>query len=200
MLYSLRGTVVFCDSAFFAIECGGVAYLCQTSLGTLSKIGKLGSEVVVYTYMNIRENALDLFAFADQNELSCFKMLIAINGVGPKAALSILSNIPPERVALNAAAGDFKAFTCAPGIGAKLAQRIVLELKDKFSNEDIAGGVASQQIVAGGGMGNISEAISALVVLGYSQTEAASAISSQPKELAVEELVKLGLKALSSRR
>ena len=198
MLYSIRGTLVHTDAASAAVECGGVAYLCQASMGTLASIGKIGDTVTLYTLMNVRENAVDLFGFASQSELSCFKMLISVSGVGPKAALSILSQMPPERVALCVASGDYKALTAAPGVGAKLAQRIVLELRDKVTNAQVVGGMSAPAIPVMGA-GNVSEAISALVVLGYSQSEAASAIAAQPPEAPVEELIKAGLKALSKR-
>jgi len=168
-------------------------------MGTLSSLGKIGDEVTLYTLMNVRENAVDLFGFISRSELSCFKMLVSASGVGPKAALAILSQMPPERVALCVASGDYKALTAAPGVGAKLAQRIALELRDKVSNAQVAGGMTAAPIPAMGA-GNISEAISALVVLGYSQSEAASAIAAQPPEAPVEELIKAGLKALSQMR
>jgi Holliday junction DNA helicase RuvA len=198
MLYRVRGTLVHCDGTSAAVECGGVAYLCQTSLGTISALGPLGGEVVLYTYMYVRENAVDLFGFARQGELSCFKMLISVSGVGPKAALSILSQMPPERVALCVASGDYKALTAAPGVGSKLAQRVVLELRDKVTNADAASGIAAQPVVSMGA-GNLSEAVSALVVLGYSRSEAAAALVSQPQDNPVEELIKAGLKVLAKR-
>lgn len=196
MLYSLKGTLVHKDALTVAIECGGVAYLCLTTLGTVGSIGELGREVKVFTHMNVRENAVDLFGFSTQSELSCFRLLIGVTGVGPKVALSILSSITPEQVALSIAADDYKALTVASGVGAKLAQRIVLELRDKVQNADLAravGGGASIQI----GAGNIGEAVSALVVLGYSQTQAASVLGGFPPETPVQELIKAALKALA---
>ena len=199
MLYSLRGTVVHYDGASVAVECGGVAYLCQTTLGTISAIGQVGREATVYTYMNVRENAVDLFGFSEKSELACFKMLISVTGVGPKVGLAILSQMSPERVALCVASGDHKSLTAAPGVGAKLAQRIVLELRDKVSNADVAKAVGTAPSAVSIGAGNLSEAISALVVLGYTQSEAASALAAQSPETAVEDLIKHGLKALAKR-
>ncbi|MFV0400370.1 MAG: Holliday junction branch migration protein RuvA [Oscillospiraceae bacterium] len=197
MLYSLKGTLVHKDALTVAIDCGGVAYLCLTTLGTVGSIGELGQEVKVFTHLNVRENAVDLFGFSTQSELSCFRMLIGVTGVGPKVALSILSSITPEQVALAIAADDYKALTVASGVGAKLAQRIVLELRDKVKNDDLAkavgGGAASIQI----GAGNIGEAVSALVVLGYSQTQAASVLGGYPPETPVQDLIKAALKALA---
>ena len=155
---------------------------------------------MLYTYLHVSENAIDLFGFVDSNELSCFKMLITVTRVGPKAALSVLSNVTPERFALCVASGDAKTISKAPGIGLKTAQRIILELKDKMSREAAETGFAesfSGEIPADAS--NAGEAISALVVLGYSQSEAASAVMKQDPALPVEELIKAGLRALSSR-
>lgn len=200
MLYSLKGTLVFRDMTSAAVECGGVAYLCKTSLSTLSRLGREGDEVKLYTFMNTRSEALDLFGFADQAELSCFKMLTSVNGVGPKAALSILSVLSPERFALCVASGDHKSITQAQGVGPKLAQRIVLELKDKVSGADIAGGLTELPSAVAVGAGSAGEAMSALMVLGYSQSEAASVIGRLDASLSVEELIKAALKGLAKQK
>ena len=156
---------------------------------------------MLYTYLYVREDAVELFGFSTLSELNCFQMLISVSGVGPKAAISILSNITPEQFAICVATGDSKAFTASKGIGLKTAQRIVLELKDKITNEQLEGGVtASNPSLAGGvvsGKGNLSEAISALVVLGYPQQQAARAVTAFDGSLPVEELIKLALKALA---
>lgn len=202
MLYSLKGELVFFDTNSIAVECGGVAYYCQTTYSTLSQIASLGAQVMVYTYLHIRQDALDLFAFADQAELGCFKMLIGVSGVGPKAALAILSCMTPDRLALCVASGDYKSITAAQGVGAKLAQRIVLELKDKVGKESVAAGLAFGSGPVSGigfGAGNASEAVSALVALGYAQADAASAVSRLDPESPVEEMIKAGLKALASK-
>ena len=150
-----------------------------------------------YTYLYVREDALELFGFDDLEELNCFKMLISISGVGPKAALSILSDMTPQKFALCVATGDSKGFTRSKGIGAKTAQRIVLELKDKITNEQVAGGVTETVPDIGRISSNAGEAISALVVLGYAQSDAAAAVSKLDQSLSVEEMIKLGLKALA---
>lgn len=201
MLYSLRGELVYFDRNSIAVECGGVAYYCQTTYSTLSQIASLGSQVRVYTHMNIRQDALDLFAFADESELSCFRMLIGVSGVGPKAALAILSCMTPERFALCVASSDFKSITQAQGVGQKLAQRIVLELRDKVSKESVAKGFGAAGQIANVnlGAGNAAEAVSALVVLGYAQADAAAAVSRLDTETPVEEMIKAGLKALASK-
>ena len=202
MIYSLRGTIVHYDAAGFAIDCGGVAYYCQARLSTITQIADLGSDVLVYTHMNVRENAVDLFGFADKEELACYKMLTGVTGVGPKAALAILSQMSPERFALCVASGDYKSITVAQGVGNKIAQRIVLELKDKVDSTAVAQGVGQGSSGGGAvvGSGNMAEAVSALMVLGYSQAEAASSIGYLSGDLSVEDMIKAGLKSLASGR
>lgn len=192
MIYSVRGQLIHTEPELAVIECGGVGYACRTTYATLSEIGKVGSEVRLYTYLKVSEDAVDLFGFATEQELRCFKMLISVSGVGPKAALSILSDTSPDNFAISVATGDSKAFTRTKGIGPKLAQRIVLELKDKVAQESkaIAGGKAQPTVVSSG---NVSEAIAALMVLGYTQSEAAGAIGKLDKTLPAEELIRLSL-------
>ena len=200
MIYSLRGKLLSVEPNLAVVECAGVGYAVRTSSVTVSRLPSLGSETMLYTYLHVSENAIDLFGLVDSNELSCFKMLITVTRVGPKAALSVLSNVTPERFALCVASGDAKTISKAPGIGLKTAQRIILELKDKMSREAAETGFAesfSGEIPADAS--NAGEAISALVVLGYSQSEAASAVMKQDPALPVEELIKAGLRALSSR-
>ena len=119
---------------FVVIECGGVGYKCNTSLSTIRDLPQTGSEALLYTHMVVREDSVELFGFATTQELECFKMLTSVSGVGPKAALSILSQFPAEKVASLVTSGDSKNLTSVSGIGAKTAQRIVLELKDKLSS------------------------------------------------------------------
>ena len=165
----------------------------------MMKMPPIGSTAIFFTYLYVREDALELFGFADLEELNCFKMLISISGVGPKAALSILSDMTPQKFALYIATGDSKGFTRSKGIGAKTAQRIVLELKDKITNEQVAVGVTDKLPDMEQISSNAGEAISALVVLGYAQSEAAAAIAKLDQSLSVEEMIKLGLKALAGR-
>ena len=131
MIYSVTGTLVHTEPGAAIVDVGGVAFRCMTSMNTLRCLPKLSEKTTLYTYLNVREDALDLFGFATKGELSCFRLLTTISGVGPKVGLAILSQLTPEDVALAAAAGDAKRFTKANGVGPKLAQRIVLELKDK---------------------------------------------------------------------
>lgn len=177
------------------MECGGVGYACRTTMNTLSKIRNM-DEVMLFTYLHITENSLDLFGFADNAELASFKQLISVSGVGPKAALSILSDITPSKLALCIATGDSKTLTKSPGIGNKIAQRIVLELKDKvakeqkFTSEELAGAPAMTG-------NNISEAIIALQTLGFSPAQCSTALSGANPDSSVEELIKFGLKNLA---
>ena len=198
MLYSIRGRLVYWDSQSVAVECAGVAYHCQTSFSTLQKLGRQEKEVMLYTFLYVRSEAVDLYGFADREELACFKMLISVSGVGAKVALGILSSMTPERVALCVASGDYKSLTAAPGVGNKLAQRIVLELRDKVKNADVAKGISSG-LPAGAQLdtGNAAEAISALVVLGYAQADAATVVAALDSSASVEDMIKTGLKALA---
>lgn len=200
MFYSLNGTVVAVEGSSLAISCGGVAFQVLTSFGTAKKIGSVGAEATVYTYLSVREDALELFGFADREELSCFKLLIGVNGVGPKAALGILSEMSPDRLAFCIAAGDAKEIRKAPGVGPKLAQRIVLELKDKISRSlDATMDFSSPATAVGviSASGTAAEAVTALEVLGYSRIEAASAVAKADEELSVEDKIKFALKLLA---
>ena len=198
MIYSVHGKLIHTESGFAVVECAGVGYKCLTTLSTLSRLPRLGEEATLYTHLNVREDAVDLFGFYDQGELSCFKMLISVSGVGPKAALSILYSTSPEKFALCVATGDVKSLKC-PGVGPKIAQRIVLELKDKVSSEAVAQGFQAELPAAAlSASGPAAEAISALVVLGYSQSEAAVAVGQCDPALPVEEMIKFGLKKLAT--
>lgn len=199
MFYSITGRVVHRDTQSVALETGGVAFQCSTTLSTLKTIGEKGSTATLYTYLNVREDALDLFGFATEQELECFKLLISVSGVGPKAALSILSELTPDKLALCLATGDSKSITRAQGVGPKLAQRVVLELKDKLA-KGLELPADSPEIQAAGlaaADGNAAEAVSALTMLGYSQSEAAMAVSKLDGDLPVEALIKQALKKLA---
>ena len=200
MFYSITGTVAHTEPGVAVIDVGGVAFKCLTSMGTLRALPRTGSKATLYTYLNVREDALDLYGFLTQGELNCYKLLTAISGVGPKAALAILSEMAPEDVALSAAAGDAKRFTRASGVGAKLAQRIVLELKDKVKGLSFAGTDLSG-IEPGGpsAAGNAAQAAEALVTLGYTPSEAAMAVGKLDSSLPAEELIRLALKSFGSR-
>ena len=199
MIYCVKGTIIHKTADSAVIDCGGVGYLCRTTLSTLSQIGRTGEAAMLYTYLHVREDNIELFGFATEQELNCFKMLISVSGVGPKAGLAILSDTNPEKFALTVATGDYKAFTKTKGVGPKLAQRVVLELKDKITKEQLSVGVPAEDIFEAVSEGsNTAEAISALVVLGYSQTEAASAVAKLDPSLAVEELIRQALKKMAA--
>lgn len=200
MYYSLRGKLIFSDETSFAIECGGVGYLCFSTANTLKRLPKNGEEAFVFTYLNVREDAMDLFGFHDKKELECFKQLISVSGVGPKAALAILSRLSPEALAASVAVGDVKSITQAQGVGPKLAQRVVLELKNKLKIdlEEAVGILREEDMVALNEAGALSEATSALVSLGYTRGEAQNALKGADKSLSTEELIKVGLKKLMS--
>ena len=197
MIYSVRGKLIHTGTDLAVVECGGVGYACKTTFYTLQKIAG-SEEVMLYTHLAVRENDVDLFGFSTVEELECFKMLITVSGVGPKAAISILSGNSPSQFALTVATGDHKALTKCKGIGAKTAQRIVLELKDKIAKENsisVRGNDTIASAVAAGSAAQ--EAMTALMVLGYSENEAAHAVGSPDPSLPVEEIVKKALVRLA---
>ncbi len=202
MLYSLRGTLIHREMNLAVVECGGVGYQCFITLNTARQLPQVGTEVMLYTILNVREDAVELFGFADNGELACFKLLTSVNGVGPKAGLAILSELSPERVALAVASGDYKALTRAQGVGPKLAQRITLELKDKFGLPSATDGIVPDVGKPVGGFnasGNAAEAVGALTMLGFSAGEASAAVAKLDSELSVEEMVRQALRALGRR-
>lgn len=197
MIYSVNGTVDLIEPNLAVIDCGGVGYACRTTANTLSQL-KIGEKAKLLTYLSVREDAVELFGFYDAAELNCFKMLISVSGVGPKAALSILSGMTPQAFALCVASGDSKTLTNAPGIGKKTAERIVLELKDKVSKQDVAAGVKGSAVpIVAAPSNTYAEAVSALMVLGYSNGEATSALSGLDPSAPSDELIRAGLKKLA---
>ena len=200
MFYSLTGKLAHTEPGMAVIDVGGVAFRCAVSMGTLRALPRTGEEATLYTYLNVREDALDLYGFCTQLELNCYKLLTAISGVGPKAALSILSELSPEDVALSAAAGDAKRFTRANGVGVKLAQRIVLELKDKVKGLSFdSSGWESVEPGGPSAAGNAAQAAEALVTLGYTPSEATAAVGRLDSQLPAEELIRLALKSFGSK-
>ena len=193
MIYSVRGKLIHTENSAAVVECGGVGYLCQTTMNTLKTL-KLNSEVTLYTYLNVREDAVDLFGFATQNELATFKTLISVSGVGPKAGLSVLSELTAEQVAMAIATDDIKTITRAQGIGKKIAQRIILELKDKLakSEQTESGNVQMPQTVGG----NVAKAIEALGVLGYTPADVSPVLANFDAGLPVEQLIAMTLKQM----
>lgn len=191
MLYSVRGKLIYSTPSSAVIECGGVGYNCQTTRNTLKTL-KPDSEVMLYTYLNVREDAVELFGFATKTELEMFKSLISVSGVGPKAGLSVCSALTPEEIAMAVASDDVKSLTMAQGIGKKTAQRIVLELKDKLAKAGISAESSLQgttAAVANASMGNIPKAIEALGVLGYTPAEVSPILAQLDVSLPVEQLI-----------
>lgn len=201
MIYSVTGNVVFYDSSTVVLDVNGVAFRCITTLTTAQKCASVGAKVTLLTYMNVREDAIELFGFYEQRELDCFKMLISVNGVGPKMALAVLSELSADKVILSIASGDFKAITKANGVGPKIAQRIVMELKDKVGKLGTAetDGFDVGSVSAAMDNSNTAEAVAALEMLGYSQSEASVAVSKVDGSLSVEEIIKQSLKLMIGR-
>lgn len=197
MIYSVKGKLIHCENDFAVIECAGVGYACNTTLSTIGQIQGVSGDVTLYTSMVVREDDVSLYGFATLDELHAFKLLTSVSGVGPKAGLAILSVCSPQSFALAVASGDSKTFTRAKGVGPKVAQRIVLELKDKVSKETVLMGDSSDVDFSVTSTGNAAEAVSALVVLGYSQSDAARFISTLDPSIPVEDMIKQALKGLA---
>jgi Holliday junction DNA helicase RuvA len=197
MFYSLTGAIVHIDESMLALECGGVAFACSATANTLREL-RAGERATLFTYLSVREGALELFGFGTKTALACFRQLIGVTGVGPKAALAVLSAFSPEQLGYFVAAGDVKSITRAQGVGKKLAERIALELKDKLQAYPGAGSRGQET-----GSGNAfilpdSEALAALLALGYSQAEAMLALKGLDEGLSTQEKIRLALKVLSS--
>lgn len=198
MFYYLNGTVAHIGPHLAVIDCGGVGYACRTTNYTLSGLSK-GRQAKLYTYLHVREDIFELYGFSTEGELSSFQMLLGVSGVGPKAALAILSSTTPEGLAMAIVSENEKALTCAPGIGKKIAQRIILELKDKLAKGQLT--TSSGEAFAGGVTiipeNKTSEASAALAVLGYSQPEITTALKGlDVEQLTLEQIIKQALKRM----
>lgn len=197
MFYYVSGTVAHIEPYLAVIDCGGVGYACRTTNYTLSQIKK-GDKAKLFTYLNVREDAMELYGFVSGEELKLFQQLISVSGVGPKAALQILSSNTPANLALTIITGDEKTLTAAPGVGKKTAQRIILELKDKLSkgqSVSAAGETIRVDAVTIIPQNKLSEASAALAVLGYSQAEIAVALKGvDAEQLSLEQIIRAALK------
>ena len=201
MIYCLKGELLKKTTEQAVILCGGVGYQVQLPATVAAALPGAGAQVTLYTYMNLTENDVSLFGFSTEEQQACFKMLIGVSGVGPRVGMAILSVLSPEKVALAVSAGDHKAFTAASGVGPKLAQRITLELKDKVGKGLAEGlGFGADAAAAAPPAGAASQALAALVSLGYSQGEAAAAVARLDDSLPVEELVRQALRSMAARR
>lgn len=200
MFYYLDGEITVMDANLAVLDCGGVGYACHTTAYTLSKL-RIGQRARLFTYCNIREDAFDIFGFSSREELRCFELLLGVTGVGTKAAQSILSTTTPERFSLTIMSQDEKALTAASGVGKKLAQRIILELKDKLGSVSAENALpaGSPSAVATEGS-SLALAQAALVELGYHQNEIAAALKGLKTEgMATEEIVRQCLRAMVMR-
>jgi Holliday junction DNA helicase RuvA len=195
----IKGTLEARGKDHIIIEAGGIGYKVFVPLSTLETAGDPGREYKVFTYLYVREDNMSLFGFATQEELGMFELLLTVSGVGPKVALSLLSAVSPSRFGLAVITDDAKTLTMAQGVGVKVAQRIILELKDKIKKEQLAmaAGTGPDKSKASPGGSRLSEAVSALMVLGYSPAEASSAVASvYSDELDLETIIRNSLKGL----
>ena len=198
MIYNVRGTLTYTDLNYAVIECGGVGFKCFVSMTTLKELPSVGKKANLYTYLAVREDAMDLFGFATQQELDAFKLLITVSGVGPKAAMAVLSVLPPDRLSIAVSSGDAKSIQSAQGVGKKTAERIVLELKDKMLGIAPSNAAAVQGIQAVASNSDAQEAVEVLVSLGFNQSDAATVVGAMDKGLSVDDMIRKGLKQLSS--
>ncbi|NLY42713.1 MAG: Holliday junction branch migration protein RuvA [Clostridiaceae bacterium] len=192
----VKGTIENIKDSYVVVDVSGIGYKVHVPVSTIEKLPQREQFVKLYTYLHVREDAMDLYGFLDEEELYMFELLISVSGVGPKAALALLSTLAPSKFALAVAASDIKTITKAPGVGNKLAQRIILELKDKIKTEDLAG-IREMKNMPLERLDHQSEAVSALVVLGYSFAEASAAVKAVHREgMEVEEIIRKALKQL----
>lgn len=196
MIASLRGKLIFTDNVSVVVECSGVGFRLSVTKNTLYRLPPKGSEVFLYTFLAVREDAMDLYGFYDEDELEAFRLITSVNGVGAKIGIALLSEFTAQQLTLYIAGNDAKALTAASGVGIKLAQRIVLELKDKVGT---LGGEEINIKAAGNATVNSSskEAVAALVSLGYTQSEASLAVGKLDQTLPAEELIRQALKGLA---
>lgn len=195
---------MFTEPGVAVVDCAGVGYKLLISDNTLGKLASMDKkEVLLYTYLYIREDAVDLIGFATKEELAAFKMLITVSGIGPKAAMSILSLLSVEKFALAVSSQDVKTISKAQGIGKKSAERIVLELREKVAKEfAVAGGVTAEEaeVPTSASVGtSFKEAEEALMVLGYTRAEAQSALKDVPPTATLEEMISAALRKIAAR-
>lgn len=195
MYYYIKGTLAAKGENYIVVDASGVGYRIYTSLESIEKTGSLGSDITVYTYLNVREDAMELYGFISEEERKMFLLLISVSGVGPKAGLALLSVASPEKLATAIVTGDEKLITKASGVGPKAAKRIILELKDKIDNASL--GVDSDGVIVSPADEVITdsraEALSALVVLGYSTQDAKNVLLKLDASLSTEEMIKKAL-------
>ena len=199
MFYYIKGELVHTDPTSAVVDCGGVGYKMGVSKNTLARLTKIGEKVCLFTYFHVREDAVELLGFYTETELEAFKLLITVSGIGPKAAMSILSVLTPEKFALAVTMGDTKAIAKASGVGSKTAARVILELKEKVAKSFPTEATAAEgevpvtdEIV----FGNTEEAIGALMVLGYSRQESQAALKGVDPLLSLEDMITAALRKM----
>lgn len=203
-MYSyIKGILTDMEEDLVVVEAGGIGYNIHTTAQTFDYLPSVGEEVKMYTYLNVREDAMVLFGFLTKDDLRVFKLLIGVNGIGPKGALAILSVMTTDDLRFAVLGEDVKALSKAPGIGAKTAQRLILELKDKLSLSDafeqLSENVAAQNQNTNSASGAKNEAVQALVALGYASSEALKAVNGVEitEETDVEDILKAALKNMA---
>ncbi len=202
MISYVRGPLAEVDEDVIVVEAGDVGYNIHVPLSLLESLPPLGSEVKIYTYLRVQEDAMTLYGFESRQDLKMFKQLLGVNGVGPKGGLAILSALSPDNLRLAIISGDARAISKAPGIGLKTAQRLILDLKDKVNMEDVLPSLAGDTSAAEAkpaGLGQAGkEAVDALVALGYSPMESARAVRKVDitETMTAEDVLKASLKHL----
>lgn len=206
MLHHVKGELMACEGGLAVVDCGGVGYALTVSTTTAERLSPmLGETVLLFTHLQVREDGIELYGFGGREELSAFRLLITVSGVGPKAAMSILSTMTPDRFAYAVCTEDAKALSRAPGIGGKTAARIVLELKDKISKDQMSGDLSSLKDAAPvrvptGDSGKLKEAEDALSVLGYTRAQIASVLREiDTSALSLEDVIKAALRRFSEK-
>lgn len=196
MYYYIKGKLVSKSENYIVVDCSGVGYMIYTSLSTVESIGSVGNDVTVYTYLNVREDAMELYGFGTEDERGMFLKLISVSGIGPKAGLALLSVATPSKLAAAIVTGDEKLLTKASGVGPKAAKRIILELKDKIDNAELGLENADIEVAETVITDARAEALSALTVLGYGANEAKNVLLKLDGTLSTEELIKQALSRL----
>ncbi|MEG1985238.1 MAG: Holliday junction branch migration protein RuvA [Oscillospiraceae bacterium] len=196
MIHLLTGRIISKNPTDIVVSCGGVGFFVMIPTSVYANLPDEGETTTIYTYLNVKEDSLELYGFSDERQQATFKMLTGVSGVGPKAGLSILSMYDSDRIAIAIASGDYKVFTACTGIGPKIAQRLVLELKDKVKGLGSLDASAVSNADTGTS-GASSQAIAALVSLGFTSSEAAVAVSKLSATLTTEEMIGAALKSMA---
>lgn len=194
----IRGKVTAVEEDYTVIENSGIGYRVYTAYSTLANLKEGQNDVMLHTCLYLREGVMDLYGFLTRDEMSMFRLLLMVSGVGPRAAVSVISAIGPAEFALAVISDDVKTLTKAPGIGQKTAQKIILELKDRISREQFA--AVETNVPSGDGDSVFSEATNALRMLGYTQLEANRAVAAAGSDDDLETVIKKALKILASGR